>query len=123
MYIKGIIAGSRNITNYELVALAVDMAPFVIGEVMSGGARGVDALGEKFARVNNLPLKVFPANWKKYGRGAGHIRNAEMADYADVLIAVWDGKSKGTLSMIRLANKANLRVFVLDVSKLENADV
>ncbi len=121
MQTKTIIAGSRNITDYELISLALNMAPFGIGKVVSGGARGVDALGEEFARVNNLPLKVFPADWEKHGRSAGHIRNAEMAKYADALIAVWDGKSKGTLSMIRLAKKAGLRVFVLDVSKLENS--
>lgn len=109
---KTIIAGSRGITNYALVTLAVDMAAFAITEVVSGSARGVDALGERFAKENELPLKMFPANWGKHGRGAGFIRNKEMADYADAIIAIWDGKSKGTLNMIRQAKKVDLLVFV-----------
>lgn len=118
---KTIIAGSRHITDYALVTLAVDMVSFKVSEVVSGGARGVDALGERFARENGLPLKKFPADWKKHGRRyAGFIRNKDMADYADALIAIWDGKSKGTLDMIKQAKKAGLvvRVFLATQSKM-----
>jgi len=114
---KTIIAGSRDITAYHIVLDAYAKAPFRVTEIVSGGARGVDKLGEEVAKNNYLPIKVFPANWNKYGNRAGPIRNAEMADYAEALIAVWDGKSKGTANMIQQATKKGLQVFVyrLDV--------
>lgn len=100
---KVIIAGSRTITNYQYVLQAIFNSPptFDITEVVSGVAAGPDRLGEQFAEEAQLPIKRFPADWQKHGRGAGYKRNVEMAHYADVLIAVWDGKSNGTRHMIR----------------------
>ena len=80
-----------------------------ITEVVSGGARGVDKLGEIWAVKNDIPIRLFPANWKEHGRSAGYIRNKEMANYADALIALWDGKSAGTRHMVDLAIKADLK--------------
>lgn len=60
-----------------------------------------------------IPVIHFPANWDKHGKSAGHIRNAEMAKYADALVAFWDGKSKGTKGMIDYATRCNLRVKVV----------
>ena len=65
-----------------------------VTEIVSGGAKGVDRLGEWYARQRGLPCKAFPAQWAKYGKSAGPIRNAEMAEYADYGVAVWDGVSK-----------------------------
>lgn len=73
---------------------------FTITEVVSGTARGVDRLGEWWAEEHHIPLIQFPPNWESYGKGAGMVRNKEMAYYADALIAVWDGKSKGTKHMV-----------------------
>ena len=73
---------------------------------------GADALGERYARDRGYALKVFPAEWKKWGRAAGPIRNAQMADYADALIAFWDGESSGTRDMIRKAEEKGLKVYV-----------
>lgn len=116
---KVIIAGSRDITDYNLVKLAIIKSQFVIDEIVSGGAKGVDALGEKFAYENWISLKVFPANWDKYGKSAGYIRNEQMAKYADALVAIWDGKSPGTKHMIELAKKHNLKIYLdSPVSKL-----
>lgn len=100
---KIIIAGSRTITDYNAVLQAICNSPssFAITEVVSGVAAGPDRLGEQFAEEAQLPIKRFPADWQKHGRGAGYIRNTEMARYADGLIAVWDGKSNGTRHMIR----------------------
>ena len=109
---KVIIAGSRNITDYNSVKLAIIKSGFVIDEIVSGGAKGVDALGEKFAYENCISLKIFPANWDKYGKSAGYIRNQQMAKYADALIAIWDGKSMGTKHMIELAKKRNIRIYL-----------
>lgn len=75
-------------------------------EIVSGGAAGADTLAERFAEEKNLPLKVFPADWKKYNKRAGHIRNVQMGNYADMLIAFWDGKSTGTADMIDIMRKS-----------------
>ena len=106
---KTIIAGSRTITDYSLLMDVLDSVTWEITEVISGGARGVDRLGEQYANKNNIPIKRFPAQWTKYGKRAGFLRNKEMAEYADALIAVWDGESKGTQHMLNLAKQNNLR--------------
>lgn len=115
---KVIIAGSREIINPSLeLAIALYTCPFhnQITEIVSGHARGIDQAGEKLAYLSSLPCKLFEANWTKYGKKAGYLRNEEMAKYADGLIAVWDGKSKGTKHMIDLANKYKLKVYVYKV--------
>lgn len=109
---KVIVAGSRNICDYHTVEKAIKESGFEITELVSGGARGVDAVGESWARRYEIPFKVFPAQWSKFKLEAGPIRNAQMAEYAEALIAVWDGKSKGTMNMIKLARAANLKVHV-----------
>ena len=81
-------------------------------EIVSGCAKGVDRAGEEWAKRNGVPIKPFPANWETYGRAAGPIRNQQMAAYADALIAIWDGKSRGTESMIELAREHHLNVYV-----------
>jgi hypothetical protein len=108
--LKTIIAGSRGVTNYQFVKAFLDSTELKITEVVSGGARGADKLGEQWAAENGVPLKIFPAQWSIYGKGAGYIRNREMAQYADALIAFWDGKSKGTANMINEAKKQGLTV-------------
>ena len=112
---KVIIAGSRDIIEYDVVLDAIAEAGFNVTEVVSGAARGVDRLGEQFARDCGLSIKLFPANWDKHGRAAGHIRNAEMAQYADALIAVWDGISPGTKNMVNEARKRGLKVYMKTV--------
>lgn len=111
---KTIIAGSRGIEDFDVVAEAVRLSGFAIREVVSGGARGVDRLGELWAARAELPCKVFPADWNKHGRAAGPIRNREMANYADSLVAVWDGKSRGTRDMIEVMKQRGMRVFVYE---------
>lgn len=86
--------------DYEFLSEKVSLHKESISEVVSGAARGADSLGELFAKENNIPVKQFPADWNAHGRAAGPIRNRQMAEYADVLIAFWDGKSPGTKNMI-----------------------
>ena len=102
---KVIIAGSRNITDPGSVGRAIESSKFTITEVITGNARGVDALAENYAARKEIPLKLFPADWEKYGKPAGAIRNEQMAKYADALIAIWDGESSGTRIMIEMMNK------------------
>ena len=108
-----IIAGSREITDRELLEASVEDSDFQITEVVSGGAKGVDRLGEKYARKEDISITRFPAHWNRYGRRAGPIRNSEMAEYADALIAIWDGQSPGTRDMLRQAYRADLKMYLL----------
>lgn len=116
-----IIAGGRDFNNYPLLReeciKILHSHQYKPVEIVPDGARGADKLGEKFAKRFNYPLKVFPANWDKYGKRAGYLRNKEMAEYASpdgMLIAFWDGKSRGTRLMIDLANKYNLEIHVIN---------
>ena len=108
---KVIIAGSRQINDYQVVVDAINDASFAITQVVCGMARGVDKLGERWAIENNIPVKRFPANWAKYGRSAGFRRNEQMVEYADALIAIWDGYSRGTAHTINLARRRELMVW------------
>ena len=108
---KVIIAGSRTITDYELVSKIIKDSGFVIDEVVSGCAAGVDSLGEKWAEKNGIPIKRFPANWS-IGKMAGIVRNHQMRDYATHLIAISANNSKGTAHMIRAAKEKGLITYV-----------
>ncbi len=111
---KVIIAGSR--TGFTLVDVerAIADSGFAIKEVVSGCARGVDTLGEVWARRNNRLVHRFYADWGMYGSRAGFVRNQRMGEYADVLIAVWDGLSPGTRHMIDIMNALEKPVHVLN---------
>ena len=105
---KTIIAGSRNY--YDYTQLAKELEHYLenhasITEIVSGGATGTDQLGECFARNFNIPVRVFAANWTEHGRAAGPIRNRQMAQYADALVAFWDFESRGTKNMIEEMKK------------------
>lgn len=112
---KVIIAGSRDLTNMANIKQAVKESNFDITEVVSGHARGVDRLGEQWAKTSNISVKLFPADWGKFGKAAGFVRNKEMAEYADALIAIWDGVSRGTENMIFNARGFELKVYVLTI--------
>ena len=115
---KVVVAGGRDFNDYELLKSSVSnilrgryKRPQV--EIVSGTARGADKLGERFAKDLGCTVKRFPANWN-LGKSAGYVRNSEMADYADMLIAFWDSKSRGTMHMINLAKKKGLEVHVIN---------
>ena len=107
---KTIIAGGREFSDYE--KLSEVMSAFDVSVVVSGKARGADSLGEKWARENGKPVEEYPANWDLYGKRAGYIRNQQMADNAEALVAFWDGKSRGTQHMINIAKEKGLTVHV-----------
>jgi YspA, cpYpsA-related SLOG family len=114
---KTIIAGSRSITDIDLLYAAIRESGFAITEVVSGRAKGVDKLGEWCADHRGIPWTGFPADWDKYGRSAGFIRNAAMADYAEAAILLWDGKSPGTEHMIALPQEKGLKVAIYLVQR------
>ncbi len=118
---KAIIAGSRTMLDYELVKNKVNSLNKDITTVISGYAKGVDLLGERYAKENDLPVIIMKADWERYGFRAGFIRNEEMAlecaiDKDGICIVIWDGKSKGSLNMIKTAKKYNLELFVFDIN-------
>ena len=108
-----VVAGSRSFNNYRLLKDKLDkildskLTSHSV-QIISGRARGVDKMGEKYARERNISLKLFPANWDLHGKKAGYVRNMEMARAADAVIVFWDGKSPGTSHMIATAKKLNL---------------
>jgi hypothetical protein len=128
--LRVIVAGTRHIYDYRPVMRAIKAAqllprPIHILELVCGMADGVDTTAYYFAKMARIPIKEFPAPWddlempgarivtrkdgSKYNANAGPIRNQWMADYADALIAIWDGRSTGTEDMItRMRRKTNL---------------
>ena len=137
MHYRIIIAGGRDFNNYELlkktlseyfentlkidpaVVSSVEESDVLRIEIISGGASGADSLGEKYAKEYGIPVVRYPADWKKYGRAAGPKRNEKMARAAaadgisGILFAFWDGTSRGTANMIKIAEKFKLDVKVV----------
>ena len=133
---KVIIAGDRECIDYDLLERSIKESGFDITEIVSGGARGADALGEMWAKKNNVPVKKFPAKWddikakgavvkvrenpwthkkEKYNTNAGFTRNSEMILYADAVIALQpNGKTPGTQHTIKEAIKKGLSVYVYE---------
>lgn len=114
---KVIIAGSRSFNDYTLLRdtcdeLMATKANDVI-TVISGGSKGADALAERYAKEKGYPLEVFAAEWDRYGRSAGPLRNEKMACAADALIAFWDGISSGTHDMIIRARSKKLEAIII----------
>lgn len=112
--LKVIVAGGREFDDYDRLCTVLDnMLPADEElEIVSGGAKGADRLGEEFAHTRHISLKIIRANWDKYGKQAGHFRNEVMAEYADMLVAFWDGKSPNTSHMINEARKHGVKVHV-----------
>lgn len=103
---KIVIAGGRDFDDFEGMSKILDKIDWgPEDEIVSGTADGADTLGERYALVNEIKVKKFPAKWNQFGRKAGFLRNEEMARYCTGGIIFWDGKSKGSRSMIYLLNK------------------
>lgn len=109
---KVIIAGGRDFDDYSQFVVGLDSAGFDITEVVSGGAAGADRMGEIWADFTKTLLTRFPADWVTHGKAAGPIRNQQMVDYADALIAFWDGTSRGTRDIIQRARKKGIPLFI-----------
>ena len=99
-FMKIAIVGSRNI-----VVDKIERYISNCDEIVSGGAKGVDSCAATYAEKNGIKITVFLPQYERYGRAAPIMRNYEIVDYADKVIAFWDGLSKGTLSVIRYAEK------------------
>lgn len=108
-----IIAGGRDFYDYDLVKMTMARIGYKPTVIVSGCARGADTLGINWAIDNFTPVDKYPADWDRYGKSAGYKRNVQMAENADMLIAFWDGKSKGTKHMIDIALSHKLIVLVV----------
>ena len=105
-----VVAGCRDYDNYHEAEEYIDscingMKSECEFLFISGGCHGADALGERYAREHGYKIKRYPAEWEKYGRAAGPMRNRKMAEIADFIICFWDGKSRGTKTMIDFATE------------------
>ena len=130
---KVIIAGSRTFCfdkypdALEILQKAIDESGFEVSEVVSGNqytwrhgsvVGGADYVGEQWAQQVDVDLKCFQADWPGFGKAAGPIRNREMANYGEALIALWDGSSRGTASMIKEMQKLNKKVYIFRFNEL-----
>jgi hypothetical protein len=111
-----IVAGSRELEDFELLqkkldAILANKLPNVT--ILSGGARGADELGERYAKERGLQCQVYKAEWEMYGKAAGLVRNTKMADEGHALVAFWNGWSPGTRHMIDIANEVRLPIRVI----------
>lgn len=110
-----IIAGGRDFEDYEFLKLTMDrLLANITSEicVVCGMAKGADLLRERYANEKGYKVSRFPADWSSFGKSAGFVRNEEMAQNADALVAFWDGKSRGTQHMIKTAERHKLKVRV-----------
>lgn len=98
---KLLIAGSRSITDFDLNGHISDDVDLII----SGGAKGIDTLAEQYADKNGIEKLIIRPKYEKYGRAAPIRRNEEMVDISDAVLAIWDGKSRGTAYTLEYARK------------------
>ncbi len=109
---KVVIAGSRDYNNYDEAKQYIDFCLSNIRDenniiIVSGCATGADTIGERYAKENGFIVEKYPADWQKYGKSAGPRRNKSMTKVSDYIICFWDGKSRGTKSLIRYAKMYN----------------
>ncbi len=107
-----LVCGSRGFADYK--KLSKELATYQITHLISGGAKGADGLAERWANENKIPKTILNAEWEKYGKRAGYVRNVAMLNESpDIIVAFWDGQSRGTKMMIDLAIRAQKRVHVI----------
>lgn len=113
------IVGSRTFENYDLLAFwvylltSMRLTPEYTISIISGGAKGADSLGEKYADHHSIPKEIFKPEWNKYGKAAGFLRNQTIVDNCDIVLAFWDGKSRGTADTINKAKIAKKPTFII----------
>lgn len=121
---KLIIAGSRTFNfDYDFIHEALYAvnnykSKFKELEIVVGGAKGIDKSAKDYAINWKIPHITFPADWNSHGKAAGPIRNKQMAEYADALLLIWDGESKGSASMKREMEKLNKPIYEIIIKNM-----
>jgi hypothetical protein len=119
--VKLAIVGSRTFFDYKVLKNTLDDISTEHSlnyiEIISGGAKGADSLGEMYAKEKGIPTKIFPAEWKKYGKSAGFKRNVDIIKNCDVCVCFWDGESHGTKHDIELCKEMHKPCFVYNFLK------
>lgn len=109
------IVGCRHYNDYHRFCSELAAYDMKNVEIVSGGCTGVDKLAEKYAHEKRIPVTIFHANWNKFGRRAGPIRNKKLVEYSDAVIAFWDGKSTGTKNTINIAKKEGKPIVIVSI--------
>jgi len=108
---KVAVIGSRTFNDYEEIKRTLSAINITL--LVSGGAKGADTLGEQYAKENNIPTKIFFPDWNKHGKAAGFIRNTDIINEAELVVAFWDNSSKGTKDSLQKAEKAGKKILVI----------
>jgi len=108
---KVAIIGGRDFNDYKLLKSVCEKHQ--ISTIVSGGAKGADSLAEQYAKEKNIQTEIYLPDWNKHGRSAGFIRNTEIVDAADFIVAFWDGISKGTNHSITIAEKMDKPIIII----------
>jgi len=108
---KVAVIGSRTFDKYESVYNV--LSKLKITEIISGGAKGADSLAERYAKENNIPTKIFLPDWETYGKKAGFLRNTQIIEECEMVVAFWDGESKGTKDSLDKAEKLGKKVMII----------
>lgn len=113
------VVGSRTFNNYNVLKIVLDQlrTQYNITTIVSGGANGADNLAERYADEKGIQKDIYPAEWSKYGKRAGFMRNQTIWDNSDMGVAFWDGQSKGTAHSFEISKRQNKILFIFDYSK------
>lgn len=114
------IVGSRGFSNYDMLKQKINgyiCSEYNISKIISGGANGADKLGERFADEFGIEKQILYADWKQFGKKAGYLRNVDIVNACDIIIAFWDGISKGTKHSIDLAKANNKKLIIIDTNE------
>jgi len=113
MGMRVLVCGSRGFNDYITMCVALD-AMDDVDTIVEGCARGADRLAEQYGQRHDIPVEHHPADWDRFGRGAGFRRNLEMLDSSvDLVLAFWDGESRGTAHTIQMASSRGIDVVVV----------
>jgi hypothetical protein len=105
------VVGSRTFNDYSRIKAVLD--GFNISTIVSGGAKGADSLGERYANEKGLDKLIFLPDWDTHGKAAGFIRNTDIIENADMVVACWDGESRGTKDSMTKAHRLRKDLLIL----------
>ena len=107
---KVAVIGSRTFSNQNQMFSVLDKLK--ITHLVSGGARGADSLAEQWAHQKKIPVTVYKPDWERFGKSAGFLRNYDIIQDAELVVAFWDGTSKGTEHSIKYAKRINKPIII-----------